>query len=934
MKKMFLLLATTILSCLMAFANEVEVKVHVSTPGTLEDVIIDAGYRPMFVTKLIVSGTLNEDDVILIRETMESLIVLDAKEVVSGISFRNMSHLKNIILPDSWTIISSYGFTGCHALDTITIGCNVEMIDDHAFDIDFSDNSPITLSTIHWNARRCNDFSGISTPFYYNHYVSGFDIRRFVTKITFGDSVEYIPRYLCYGLENLTSIEFSGNVKEVGNMAFAKSGYSNIHISDVGAWCNINFYDYESRPNGNLYLNNKEIINLVIPTTVDSIKDYTFTGFSAITSVVIPNSVTFIGDYAFSKSSLATIEIPNGVTFIGSCVFSECQELMSVNIPNSVTSIGGSAFSYCSKLTTVVLSDYITEIPDRLFSGCSALKSFVISNAITTIGDEAFLDCSSLFNGKITFPSSVKHIGKESFKGCNLGSIECRSLVPPTATTLSSTIDLKTCKLIVPKVAYKDYLKHEYWGSFYDITTTDIDYKEIKLMVNNGIAGNVEGSGIYERGSETFIKAIPREGCSFVKWSDDNKEKKRKIVVTEDLELTAEFYMPPLISTIPERIENGYEGEIIIKYNPLAGDGGMKDANKCYAHTGLITENSTSIDDWKYATKTWRGGEDKYKMTKKDGIWELKIPNIYEYYGCPRSEEILKMAFVFNDGPDGEKEGKTEDKNDIFIDLNSDKDDFYELRASVVPLNAGRVVGTASYKAGVIATLTAMAYEGYRFKQWSDGNTDNPREIVVDKDIDLTAEFYMPPLISTIPERIEKGYEGEIIVIFNQTAGNQGMKDAFICYAHTGLVTPESNWKYGTAGWRDGDEKYRMTYNGCWELKIPNIYEFYGSPKSEEILKMVFVFNDGPNGEKEGKTAEGGDIFIELVEGTPVDNVTDEQQMVVVDDNRIYIVGYDDDYQVYNMSGQLVYSGNDSVVELSKGIYVIRMGEKSQKVVL
>ena len=98
---------------------------------------------------------------------------------------------------------------------------------------------------------------------------------------------------------------------------------------------------------------------------------------------------------------------------------------------------------------------------------------------------------------------------------------------------------------------------------------------------------------------------------------------------------------------------------------------------------------------------------------------------------------------------------------------------------------------------------------------------------------------------------------------------------------------------------------------------------------------MAFVFNDGPNGEKEGKTADGGDIFIELVEAsTPVDNVTDEQQMVVVDDNRIYIVGYSGDYQVYNMSGQLVYSGNDSNVELLKGIYVIRMGEKTQKVVL
>ena len=117
-------------------------------------------------------------------------------------------------------------------------------------------------------------------------------------------------------------------------------------------------------------------------------------------------------------------------------------------------------------------------------------------------------------------------------------------------------------------------------------------------------------------------------------------------------------------------------------------------------------------------------------------------------------------------------------------------------------------------------------------------------------------------------------------------------------------------------------------------MHFPNIYEFYGCPRTEKILKMAFVFNDGPNGEKEGKTAEGGDIFIELVEGTSVDNVIDEQQMVFVDDNRIYIVGYDDDYQVYNMSGQLVYSGNDSVVELSKGIYVIRMGEKTQKVVL
>ena len=123
------------------------------------------------------------------------------------------------------------------------------------------------------------------------------------------------------------------------------------------------------------------------------------------------------------------------------------------------------------------------------------------------------------------------------------------------------------------------------------------------------------------------------------------------------------------VTTKPAFIQKGYKGEIIITFDPALGNAGMIDATECYAHTGLITAKSENEGDWKYATKTWRGGEEKYKMTKSGSVWTLKIPNIYEYYGCPETEEILKMAFVFNDGPNGEKEGKTEDWKDIFIDL-------------------------------------------------------------------------------------------------------------------------------------------------------------------------------------------------------------------------------------------------------------------------
>ncbi len=123
------------------------------------------------------------------------------------------------------------------------------------------------------------------------------------------------------------------------------------------------------------------------------------------------------------------------------------------------------------------------------------------------------------------------------------------------------------------------------------------------------------------------------------------------------------------VTTTPAFIQKGYEGEIIVTFNPNEGNKGMQGATQCYAHTGLITSKSTNGGDWKYATPTWRGSDAKYKMTKVGENWQLTIPNIYTYYGCPKSEEILQLAFVFNDGPNGSKEGKTAEGTDIFIDL-------------------------------------------------------------------------------------------------------------------------------------------------------------------------------------------------------------------------------------------------------------------------
>ena len=55
--------------------------------------------------------------------------------------------------------------------------------------------------------------------------------------------------------------------------------------------------------------------------------------------------------------------------------------------------------------------------------------------------------------------------------------------------------------------------------------------------------------------------------------------------------------------------------------------------------------------------------------------------------------------------------------------------------------NQGFILGAGTYAEGSIATIAAIPADDYEFVKWSDGVTDNPREIVVNQDIVLAAFF-------------------------------------------------------------------------------------------------------------------------------------------------------------------------------------------------
>lgn len=53
----------------------------------------------------------------------------------------------------------------------------------------------------------------------------------------------------------------------------------------------------------------------------------------------------------------------------------------------------------------------------------------------------------------------------------------------------------------------------------------------------------------------------------------------------------------------------------------------------------------------------------------------------------------------------------------------------------------GHTSGTGVYDNNATATITATPNEGYVFEEWNDGNTANPREIIVKEDMTFIAYF-------------------------------------------------------------------------------------------------------------------------------------------------------------------------------------------------
>ena len=88
------------------------------------------------------------------------------------------------------------------------------------------------LRSVVWNAKHCSDGYSYnkSTPFSCESSYANYDLRPQITSFVFGDSVEYIPAYLCYGMNKIPYTEISCLI-DLGKDALTNSNFVQAGVS-------------------------------------------------------------------------------------------------------------------------------------------------------------------------------------------------------------------------------------------------------------------------------------------------------------------------------------------------------------------------------------------------------------------------------------------------------------------------------------------------------------------------------------------------------------------------------------------------------------------------------------------------------------------------------------------------------------------------------
>lgn len=196
--------------------------------------------------------------------------------------------------------------------------------------------------------------------------------------------------------------------------------------------------------------------------------------------------------------------------------------------------------------------------------------------------------------------------------------------------------------------------------------------------------GIVTGGGNYLEGREIELKATANTGYTFIHWDDGSTDNPRRVTVTADVTYTAYF--------------NHDEYEIKVECQPE--NGGTATGGGMFHYGDTIALSATPNANFSFAG--WSDGS-------ADNPHEVVVTGPVTY------KAIFSEAGAV----------------------------YYHVTTHAQPIEGGEVMGEGTYLEGIQVEMSATPNvdDGYIFEKWDDGNTDNPRTITVNSDMEFTAFF-------------------------------------------------------------------------------------------------------------------------------------------------------------------------------------------------